>query len=181
MSNQIINIINNFDIVNHIYTFLFTVDDKSAVACINKALNQEFKSKSYFAIQHENIRLKQRENKNYDLFICINSECRKKYYSLLTKNILDNITFFNKKRVVGNVYFFYPKKLTRYEDIDLYINSSAYTLVRSCRYEECRKGEKIKRFIPYCELCMHKYVNYGYRHDGELIPFGYSDKYIKNL
>tara|TARA_B100001093_G_C26707054_1_gene961705 strand:- start:684 stop:1229 length:546 start_codon:yes stop_codon:yes gene_type:complete len=175
------NLINYDDIMNHIYSFLSTVDDQTAVTCINKRLYELFKSKSYFAIQKENLILEMAYNYN-DIFICINAECREEYNNITKYDIdysLDKNL--NKKKIVGNVIFFYPKILTKYSVINNVTNPSQYILTHWYRYEQCKNGPKIKRFIPYCELCMHKYVNYGYRDDGDIVPFGYSEEYIKNL
>lgn len=175
------NIINNIDIINHVYSFLSAVDDKTAITCINKTLYKLFKSKSYFAIQQDNLKLEM-TNKYYDIFICVNAKCREEYINFSAYDIdysLDKNL--NKKKIVGNILFFYPKYLTRYLDDINYINSIEYILDRWYRHEQCKNGAKIKRFIPYCELCMQKYVNYGYRNDGNEVPYGYSCEFIKNL
>ena len=176
-----LSIINNIDLINYIYSFLSTVDDKTAITCINKTLYELFKSKSYFAIQKENLILEMTYS-YHDIFICVNAECRKEYNNLTEFDIdysLDKNL--NKKKIVGNIIFFYPKILTKYREIDNVINPNQYILTHWYRHEECKNGPKIKRFIPYCELCMHKYVNFGYREHGDIVPFGYSEEYIKNL
>lgn len=174
-------IINNEDIINYIYSLLCSVDDKSAVPCVNKTLKEQFKKKSYFAIQQDNLRL-EITNKYHDIFICVNAECREEYNNFTEFDIdysLDRNL--NIKKVVGNVIFFYPKYLTRYVDNNNYINSIEYILDRWYRHEQCKNAQKVKRFIPYCERCMHKYVNYGYREDNQEVPYGYTCEYIKNI
>ena len=139
-------IINNEDIINHIYSFLSTVDDKSAVPCINKTLYELFKSKSYFAIQQDNLRLEM-GNKYHDILICVNARCREEYNNFRDYDIDYDIDYsldknLNKKRIVGSVFFFYPKKLTSYRGIDYLMNPSEYILTHWCRHEECKNGER---------------------------------------
>ena len=179
------SIINNEDIINYIYSLLSSVDDKSVVPCVNKTLNHQFKKKSYFAIQQDNLRL-EITNKYHDIFICVNAECGKENNNFteleisnsLDKNANKNV---NKKKIVGNILFFYPRYLKNYIEDDNYYDSSQYIIDRWHRQLECKNGPKIKRFIPYCEKCMYKYVNYGYREDNKKVPFGYSCEFIKNL
>lgn len=178
----ILDIINNIDIINHIYTFLSTVDDKTVVACINRTLNNQFKKKSYFEIQRDNLRLKISNSNRYGLFTCLNAKCREEY------NNMDEIDLdfsldkkLSEKKIVGNILFFYPRYLRDYIEDNDYYNSSEYIIDRWHRQLECKNGPKIKRFIPYCIVCMHRFVNYGYRNDGNKVPYGYSCEFIKNL
>ena len=88
-------------------------------------------------------------NKYHDILICVNARCREEYNNFRDYDIDYDIDYsldknLNKKRIVGSVFFFYPKKLTSYRGIDYLMNPSEYILTHWCRHEECKNGEKIK-------------------------------------
>jgi len=183
MTTSITIILNNNDLINHIYSFLSSVDDKTVIACINKTLYEVFRSKSYFTIQQDNLKQKMIKSYNYGLFLCVNAKCREEHFENMNNDYydLDLGVDFSGKKIVGNIIFFYPNYLTEYAYIDDHISQTEYIIYRWYRHVQCKNGPKIKRFIPYCESCMHKYVNYGYRNDGNQVPYGYSYEYIKNI
>ena len=67
MTTSITIILNNNDLINHIYSFLSSVDDKTVIACINKTLYEVFRSKSYFTIQQDNLKQKIDESKKTEI------------------------------------------------------------------------------------------------------------------
>ena len=83
---------------------------------------------------------------------CCNDDCR-------------NIT----NIALGVSYFYYPKDLT-YINIDP--DPYAINLSNYYRTYECINSPYIKRHIPYCCMCMRKYVNFQEREDLQEVPYG---------
>lgn len=149
-------IIFNSDLLFYLYNFLSSANEKSAICCVNNYLYKICRSKSYFSIQKENLMLElyNKNNKNNNIFNCINFNCNNIY----------------SKKAMQHLIFFYPKYLTKKNDKEDNI------FINWIRQIECKNGNQIKRFIPYCKDCMIKYVN-----KGNIVPYGYNCEYIMNL
>lgn len=143
------DIIFNEQMIEHIYKFMSCLEDKIAISSINKVSYNLLKNKVNFAIMQKKLKIKLSQPKN-ELLYCINSmSC--------------------KNNALNEILFFYPEFLT--EKIDWAENN---IFIEWIRFNELKNGRKIKRFIPYCQTCMDKYVNYGYRKDGQPVSFSHA-------
>ena len=86
-----------------------------------------------------------------DLRFCVNHDC----------------SCYNRKYMMKIVYFYYPKNLIEDEYDANYIHY--------LRLTQCMSAPYIKRFIPYCKECMHKFCYIEKRSDGENMPYGNSN------
>ena len=168
-------VLSNDNLVYYIYSFLSSTNEKTSIACVNRDLNKICKNRSSFAIKQENLEFAfafHGDNLSY----CINNNCINE-----KNNYTENPIYPVSYKPMNNLIFFYPKFLTKREDNENNLNNENNVIIEWIRYNECLNGAKIKRFIPYCKNCMHRYVNYGYREDGDKIQYGHTCQYIMNI
>lgn len=75
--------------------------------------------------------------------------------------------------VMGCTMFYYPEELLEAHDYegDPYGPNFEYRhRMRACQ-NAVENGRFVKRYIPYCENCMLKCVNFGSRDDGLQVPY----------
>ena len=124
----------------------------------------------------------------HELKFCVNNACCNNIRKVLHGPL-------RRKKVVGSIYFYYPKYFPSSQNIhnedndnDNDNDNAVYDNVYFDMYDQnimnkiyaCQEGPHIKRYIPYCIDCMEKYVNYGHRTDGLHVPFGGPDGLIFN-
>ena len=113
----------NLDIINIIFKLCDSIDSKISLACISKTLYKLLRSKAYFALNQDNLRLELTFNKIIKIN-CINNDCKDisgclgftsfiyadKIDSLLDNN--DNIIAYSRNESIINRYIPYCKKCT---------------------------------------------------------------------
>jgi hypothetical protein len=69
---------------------------------------------------------------------------------------------------LGLTTFYWPKELWSAHD---YLHDPyGPNYEASYRIRQCEDGPSISRIVPYCELCMNKYMNFGTREDWLDVP-----------
>ena len=70
---------------------------------------------------------------------------------------------------MGMTIFYYPKELCPPHDYE----GDPWGLNREFSYREnaCHDAVQIKRYIPYCTMCMMEFVNFGERTDELEVPY----------
>jgi len=93
-------------------------------------------------------------NNSWNIMNCCNSSCCT-----------------NTNKALGVSYFYYPKVLP-YNNTDTETDSYSMNLTNYYRTYECINSTHIKRYIPYCYICMIKYMDFQQRKDLQEIPYG---------
>lgn len=102
---------------------------------------------------------------------CVNNNCC--YKNAKISNHKGFVVLKRKNHMAGMLHFYYPKdlELPHDDENDPYGTNHEYRF----RLGQCLDGPRIKRFIPYCFACMHKFCYIERRSDGQLTPYGDSD------
>lgn len=117
------NKICNLDIIDIIFKLCDSIDSKTALACVSKCLYKMLRSKAYFILQQDNLRLELKFNKIVKIN-CINNDCDNILeclgfttfiYSEKQDNLFDdknNIIAYSENEKVINRYIPYCKECT---------------------------------------------------------------------
>ena len=97
-----------------------------------------------------------------DIRFCVNNNCTS-YNNSYYRDHLHN----DRKCMMKVVYFYYPKNLVE-DEYDAY----GANYIHCLRLRQCMSAHYIKRFIPYCQKCMHKFCYIEKRPNGQIIPYG---------
>lgn len=198
LPDEIINIIVNYYNIKQRINVL--VDDYvSNISDISNISNlrfvcSKFKKAFNFMIQkilrldYMMYLLKKHRSFSSELSLCTNSIDYYNYYNNITKYCVNNDCCYQNAKIIGYkglivlkrknymagiLRFYYPKELElpHDDDNDPYGTNFEYMF----RRRQCLDGPKIKRLIPYCLDCMHKFGYIERRSDGQLTPYGDGD------